>query len=198
MARLLTRQRMRRNRRKGTAPEYPRVRNLANALCTLPGFGMSSKAIPSNTAVVCYGYNDGSQAPFCDQDTVTARRLGPPQPLPPGQGQIPGRVRVHGHDADHIAQSHNSSQGQVNSSCENDQRLPQGCHEQRKRGTQKILEIPQSKKVLIKYAYKTMRAARNTYMITVCPCLCQKFRFNLPFTLSHLPSCSFPVPCPAA
>lgn len=35
---------------------------------------MSSKAIPSNTAVACYGYNDGSQAPF-----VTRHRLQPPR-----------------------------------------------------------------------------------------------------------------------
>ena len=189
------------NRRKGTAPEYPRVRNLANALCTLPpGFGMSSKAIPSNTAVVAYGYNDGSQAPFCDQDTVyspagQAHRSRCPQ----GRDKSPGRVRVHGHDADHIAQSHNSYPGtsrippvRMISVC------PRAAMSSGKEERRRFLKFPSVKKSLLNMLTKTMRAARNTYMITVCPCLCQKFRFNLPFTLSHLPSCSFPVPCPAA
>ena len=198
MARLLTRQRMRINRRKGAAPEYPRVRNLAKALCTLPpGLGMSSKAMPSNTAVVAMVTMIGARRPFVTRTPFAAPQASPTAAAAPRAGTNPQAESGFMDRTQTTLHRATIPPGQVNTSRENNQRLPQGSHQQRKGRTQKILEIPQSKKVLIKYAYKNHES-------------CQEYIYDdrmtvfVPEILIHpvlhpsSPSCYFPAPCRAA
>ena len=188
------------NRRKGTAPEYPRVRNLANALCTLPpGFGMSSKAIPSNTAVVAMVTMMGARRPFVTRTPFTAPQARPTAAAAPRAGTNPqaesgfmDMTQTTLHRATIPPRDKSIPPVRMISVC------PRAAMSSGKEERRRFLKFPRVKKSLLNMLTKTMRAARNTYMITVCPCLCQKFLFILPFTLPHLPSCSFPAPCPAA
>ncbi len=163
MARLLTRQRMRRNRRKGTAPEYPRVRNLANALCTLPpGFGMSSKAIPSNTAVVAMVTMMGARRPFVTRTPFTAPQARPTAAAAPRAGTNPqaesgfmDMTQTTLHRATIPPRDKSIPPVRMISVC------PRAAMSSGKEERRRFLKFPRVKKVLIKYAYKNHESCQK-------------------------------------
>ena len=191
---------MTRNSRKGTAPENPLVRNLAKALCTLPpGLGISSSAMPSNTAVVAMVTMMGARRPFVTRAPFTAPQASPTAAAAPRAGIKPqaesgfmARTQTTLHSATIPPSDRSMPPVSIISVC------PRAAISRGKEERRRFLKFPRVKKSLLNALTKTMSAARNTYMMTVCPCLCQKFLFSPPFTLPHLPFCSFQVPCQAA
>ena len=73
-----TKNKMIKNKIKGTAPPNPLVRNLANPRCTdPPGLGIKRRAVPSKIAVVAIVTIIGANFPFVTIPPLTAPQTSP-------------------------------------------------------------------------------------------------------------------------